>query len=157
MAHPLRLQILRLCLDESLTNQEIARRLGRQPATVLHHVRLLTDTGFLRAERPRSGARGALEKPYRATRKSWTLSVESYPAAARQAENMAMVDALRAELVAAGPDRLRELSRLGLRLSDEAAAELHDRLQDLIEEYAARPSDPEGDLYGLFIALHARR
>jgi DNA-binding transcriptional ArsR family regulator len=156
LSHPLRLQILRLCLHESLTNQELAEKLGKPPATVLHHVRLLTDTGFLRAEQPRTGARGALEKPYRATGKSWTLSAETFPADARQVGNLAMIDALRGEIEAAGADSLRELSRLGLRLDDEAAADLHRRLEKLIEESAARPDDPDGTNYGLFIAFHTR-
>ncbi len=156
MAHPLRLRILRLCLHESLTNKEIADRLEKNPATVLHHVRLLTDTGFLRAERPRTGARGALEKPYRATRKSWVLSAETCPADARQTANMAMIDALRGELVASGPDRVRELSRLGLKLNPANVEALHRRLQEVIEEYAALEADPEGTMFGLFIALHER-
>jgi DNA-binding transcriptional ArsR family regulator len=156
MAHPLRLRILRLCLHESLTNKELADRLGKPPATVLHHVRILTDSGFLRAERPRTGSRGALEKPYRATRKSWTLSVDDFPAPAREVDFLAMIDAFRDELVASGPDSVRELSRLGLRLDDAAAEQLHERLMALLEEFAARPDDPAGRMYGLFVALHTR-
>ena len=74
MAHPLRLRILRLCLHDALTNKEIADRLGQDPATTLHHVRLLAD----RIPRGRAAApagSGALEKPYRSTGKSWVLSV----------------------------------------------------------------------------------
>jgi DNA-binding transcriptional ArsR family regulator len=75
MAHPLRLRILRSCLHEALTNKEIADRLDQDPATTLHHVRLLVRTGFLEAGETRTGARGSREKPYRATGKSWVLSV----------------------------------------------------------------------------------
>src|ERR671910_2431241 len=75
MAHPLRLRILRFCLHEPHTNKEIAERFGKDPATTLHHVRLFVRTGFLVADPVRSGARGALEKPYRATGKTWVLSV----------------------------------------------------------------------------------
>src|SRR3954453_3100383 len=76
MAHPLRLRILRLCLHDALTNKQIADRLGQDPATTLHHVRTLCTTGFLAPDPARTGARGALEKPYRATGKSWILSVD---------------------------------------------------------------------------------
>src|SRR4051794_4556913 len=41
LSHPLRLRILRLCLDEPKTNRELADRLDANPATVLHHVRTL--------------------------------------------------------------------------------------------------------------------
>ena len=47
LASPLRLRILRLCLDQALTNKQLAGRLGRDPGTVLHHVRTLVATGFL--------------------------------------------------------------------------------------------------------------
>ena len=49
LASGLRLRILRLTLDEALTNKEIADALDRNPASVLHHVRTLVDNGFLRA------------------------------------------------------------------------------------------------------------
>src|SRR5439155_18198906 len=50
LASGIRLRILRLCLDRPLTNKEIAERLDANPATVLHHVRKLVDTGFLAAQ-----------------------------------------------------------------------------------------------------------
>src|SRR5919107_922978 len=78
-ANPLRMRILRLCLDQSLTNKQLAEWLGKDPGTVLHHVRTLVKTGFLVPDEVRQGAKGALEKPYRATGKSWTLSLEESP------------------------------------------------------------------------------
>jgi hypothetical protein len=45
---------------------------------------------------------------------------------------------------------------MGLRLSDEAAAELSNRLEALVREYAERPEDPDGKRYGLFTWLHER-
>ena len=63
LAHPLRLRILRLCLDQALTNGELAASLGQHPATVLHHVRTLLATGFLAEEASRPGPRGTTEKP----------------------------------------------------------------------------------------------
>lgn len=154
MAHPLRLRILRLCLDQALTNKELADRLDRDPATVLHHVRTLVGTGFLVAEQVRAGARGALEKPYRATGKSWRLSIDDSPVDDQQRDHLAMVDALREEVADAGPERVKILSRLGLLLSDQAAAELAGRLDDLIDELAGRDPDPAGRPYGLFLGLH---
>ena len=63
LASPLRLRILRLCLHEARTNRELAEELGINPGTLLHHVRSLTTNGFLVAEEPRKGARGAREVP----------------------------------------------------------------------------------------------
>ena len=59
LASALRMRILRVCLWEPRTNKEIATVLGRDPATTLHHVRLLTRTGFLAAQPERRGARGS--------------------------------------------------------------------------------------------------
>jgi DNA-binding transcriptional ArsR family regulator len=156
MAHPLRLRILRLCLHDSLTNQEIATHLGKDPATVLYHVRMLVRTGFLEAEDVRTGSTGALEKPYRATGKSWTLSAESAPPDKQVAANLAVIDAFRAEVLEAGPEASRYFTRLGLKLDQASLDELLDRLWDVAQEFADRPDSPDGDRYGLFIAVHKR-
>ena len=50
LASSIRIRILRLCLDEALSNREIAEATGLNPATSLHHVRMLADTGFLEAQ-----------------------------------------------------------------------------------------------------------
>jgi DNA-binding transcriptional ArsR family regulator len=156
MAHPLRLRILRLCQDESLTNKELAERLGRDPATVLHHVRTLVDTGFLRVEAVRTGARGAREKPYRSTGKSWRLSVEHFPPDESFAGELAMIDAYREEVFQAGPGASRGLTRLGLRLNAEHLAELRERVFDVVHEFAERPPDPDGEPLGLLLGVHRR-
>lgn len=156
LAHPLRLRILRLCLDDALTNKQIADRLGQNPATVLHHVRLLARTGFLEAEAPRTGNRGALERPYRATGKSWQLSLERQPPGRQLAADLAVVDALREEMAEAGHDGIVLTTRLGLVLSDEAADELRARLEAIIDEFAAREPDLDGSRYGFYVALHRR-
>ena len=75
LAHPLRLRIIRLTYDRALTNAELAALLHENPATVLHHVRTLVRTGFLKPVKERPGPKGTTEKPYRSTGKSWTLDV----------------------------------------------------------------------------------
>lgn len=145
LASGLRLQILRMTLDEAMTNKEIAEALGRHPASVLHHVRTLVDTGFLAAEPVRRGTRGAREVPYRATRKSWYLDVPS--------TDRAVLDAFLAE-AARVPGADLGMTRLGLRLSDDDMAELRSRLHALLTEFAERPSDPAAAPWSLFLALH---
>src|SRR3954453_18812922 len=71
IASPLRLRILRLTLHEPRTNKEIAEALDLNPASVLHHVRTLVDTGFLIEQPRRRGRRGSRERPYLASGKSW--------------------------------------------------------------------------------------
>src|SRR3954453_23613601 len=74
LASTLRLRILRATLHEPHTNKEIAQALGLNPASVLHHVRTLVDTGFLIEQPTRRGARGSRERPYLASGKSFYVS-----------------------------------------------------------------------------------
>lgn len=117
LASVLRLRILRLCLYEPLTNREIAQRLDRNPATVLHHVRTLVDQGFLVAGEPRRGRRGSREIPYRATGKSWTLELAEPAGSAGSGDaSNTLLRAFLAE-VALVPESQVDASRLGLQLS----------------------------------------
>lgn len=150
LAHPLRIRILRLCLDAALTNRELADRLGQDPATVLHHVRTLVRTGFLAPDQERRGRRGAREIPYRSTGKSWTLDV------GWRDEGVAAVhDAVRAELLEAGPDRLLTATRLAVRLAPERMAEVGDRLRALIDDAHAWDTE-DGEPIALYVVAHRR-
>ena len=155
LAHPLRLRILRLALDQSLTNKQLAERLGRDPGTVLHHVRQLVETGFLVPDEVRQGSKGALEKPYRATGKSWSLSLDESDVTESTA-SQAMLEAFLAELAEAGPDAAAGFNRLALRLNPSSRAELETRVLAILDEYADRPPDPDGQPYGLLFAIHHR-
>jgi DNA-binding transcriptional ArsR family regulator len=150
LASGLRLRILRLCLDEPRTNREIAERLGRHPATTLHHVRTLVDTGFLVAEPVRRGTRGSREIPYRATRLSWALDLDDGDPGR---EVSAMLEAFIAEVRDVSPEQVRT-ARLGLRLRPDELEEFHGRLQEVLDEYAARPPSPDGDPLSVFLAIH---
>ncbi|WP_020519598.1 helix-turn-helix domain-containing protein [Catelliglobosispora koreensis] len=152
LASALRLRILRLCLDEALTNKDIAARLGSQPATTLHHVRTLVATGFLAPAEVRRGARGSREIPYRATGKSWHMSITDTSAVA--AGNQAMINAFLQEVELVDDPGQIMLTRMGLRLSDENAAAFMERLHEIFEEYKQRPPDPDGKPVSMFFALH---
>jgi predicted ArsR family transcriptional regulator len=148
LASAVRLRILRLCYSDALTNREIAARLGRNPASVLHHVRTLVDTGFLAAQPVRRGARGSREVPYRATGKSWLMDVDDRPQTSDP-----MLQAFLEEVTAVGQQHLQS-SRLGLRLSAEDLEEFRNRLHALLDEYARRPTDPQGERWSLYLGMH---
>ncbi|SDM45255.1 ArsR/SmtB family transcription factor [Allokutzneria albata] len=145
LGHPLRWRILRLCLDQALTNQQIAQRLEMSPATTLRHVRALVTAEFLEAQEVRTGARGALERPYRATGRTRGLVALDLDAAELvQQMDLALLSAHRAELAQAGPDASRDIARGVLRLNAESQAELNRRLGTLLAEFEAR-EDPAGE------------
>ncbi|MDP9115801.1 MAG: winged helix-turn-helix domain-containing protein [Actinomycetota bacterium] len=145
LASSLRLRILRVCLGESHTNQEIARAVGRDPASILHHVRRLVDTGFLIAEPARRGTRGSREIPYLATGKSWQIETPAKGKVLLQAflEEVALVSATDLDT-----------ARLGLRLGPEDLVEFKDRLADLLDEFEQRPDDPGAAPISVFVAIH---
>ena len=153
LAHPLRMRILRLCLDQALTNKQLAEWLGKDPGTVLHHVRTLVATGFLIPDEVRQGAKGALEKPYRATGRSWNLSLEESPV---PVDAEAMLEAFQAELAEAGPGAASGFNRLALTLNKASQEELQRRVLAILDEYVDRPADPDGEPLGLFFAMHRR-
>ncbi|HEX7167091.1 MAG TPA: winged helix-turn-helix domain-containing protein [Acidimicrobiales bacterium] len=153
LANPVRLQILRLCLDEALTNKQIADRLGRDPGSTLHHVRMLVETGFLAATEVRPGAKGALEKPYKATGKSWDVSVTDTEQAG--AAHLAMVEAFRAELGLAGPSSVLFLTRFANRLNEASFTDLFERIAAVVDEFALR-NDDDGVPMAFFLGGHTR-
>jgi DNA-binding transcriptional ArsR family regulator len=149
LASAVRLRILRLCLHQALTNKEIAARLGRNPATVLHHVRTLVDTGFLAAGGERRGARGAREVPYRATGKSWLMDGAGGPGPGADVALAAFLQ----EVAAAGEEHL-ESTRMGVQLAPAVLDEFRRRLYGLLDEYARRPADPDGQKWSVYLGMH---
>ena len=146
IASALRLRILRLCASEALTNKELAERLGRNPATVLHHVRTLVDTGFLEARPVRRGRRGSREVPYLATGKSWAMEGGG--------SGPAMIEAFVDEVRGVDLDDKAMMCRLGLRLTPEQYKDLCERLGEVLKHFADLPLAPEGKPYSVFVVAH---
>jgi DNA-binding transcriptional ArsR family regulator len=151
LANPIRLRILRLALDRALTNKELAERLERDPGTVLHHVRVLVRTGFLEAGKVRPGKRGALERPYRATGKSWRIRMShgrDYTAS--------VLDAVRDEIEESDSRAALSMLRLGVRLNDADLEALRHRIGELGDEFVLR-DDPAGTPIGILGLVYRRK
>lgn len=148
LASPLRMRILRLCLHEARTNKELADALDLNPGSMLHHVRSLADTGFLRALEPRVGARGAREVPYLATRLSWRTPAPGM--------SPVLIQTFLQEIDGLSPTDL-DVARLGLKLNRAHLAEFRQRLHNLLEEFAALPADEDGEPISLLTAIHPDR
>jgi predicted ArsR family transcriptional regulator len=144
LTHPVRWRILRMCLDESLTNQELARRLGLWPTATLRHIRALAGVGFLVAEPVRTSDKGALERRYHAAGRTCELVLsELHEPELVERGDLADVSAHRRELLDAEPDADRALGRGVMCLDPASRAELSDRIERLFEEFRER-QDPEG-------------
>jgi DNA-binding Lrp family transcriptional regulator len=148
----MRLRILRLCQEREWSNAQLAQRLGCDPSTLLYHARILVDAGFLEQGEPRRGASGAIEKPYRATGRSWDLDIKG-----DETVSSAILRAFLAELQEAGPASLEEASRFVLHLDTDERRAFRRRLQEVLDEYqgtdATRQEQGRPPVGGL-LALH---
>lgn len=151
LASGIRLRIIRLTYATALTNKELAQRLGRDPATTLHHVRKLVDTGFLEPQSPRRGARGAREIPYRSTRLSWQLDTGHDPGVDR-----AVFEAFLAEVAHTGPEGMDQW-RLVAQVPPERRTEFRRRMQRLLDEFAQEPADSDGERTAVYVAMYPSR
>lgn len=150
LGHPVRWRILRLCLNRSLTNKQLSVELDLAPATTLRHIRALVKTNFLAAEPVCTGENGALQRPYRATARTWGLTIMPDDAYLGQQVDLAVLGAHRAELIAAGKDSGRGAKRGVLRLRPESVDSLRRRMQELIAEYTDEPDgEPLSYLWSL--------
>jgi predicted ArsR family transcriptional regulator len=144
LTHPVRWRILRMCLDESLTNQELARRLGLWPTATLRHIRALASVGFLVAEPVRTSDKGALERRYHAAGRTCELVLSGlHEPEWVERGDLAATSAYRRELLDAKPDADRALGRGVMCLDPASRAELSDRIERLFEEFRER-QDPAG-------------
>ncbi len=135
LSSPVRWRVLRACLDEALTNKELADLLGVNPGSMLHHVRTLVATGFLRAEEPRRGQRNAVEIPYRTTDLVW--------AAGRSTAGFG--DFLLEEIEVAQAQGEATAWRTLMRLSEDDHGELRRRLEELLDEFRTRGEGMDAD------------
>ena len=146
LASVVRMRILRLCLDEALTNKEIAQRLGEPPGNIYHHVRMLVRRGFLAAQTERTGTRGAREVPYLATGKSWRTPMGPHG-------NRILIETFLAEVAIADPEKV-DTARLGVRVGPERQELLAAKIRELLEELESWPADPDGEPLSIFLAIH---
>ena len=154
-----RLRILRLCNDREWTNAALAERLGRDPSTVLHHVRLLVEAGLLAAGQPRQTESGAFEKPYQSTGLSWRLVLDGVVDVG-MGEEPAQLAAFREEFAEAGYEAAVEMIRFQLHLDEAELNAFLDELQTLVERYVqSEPDRAETGRpgYGMFIVAHKMR
>jgi DNA-binding transcriptional ArsR family regulator len=148
LASGIRLRIIRLTFSEPLTNKELAQRLGRDPATTLHHVRKLVETGFLAAQPPRRGTRGSKEIPYLSTGLSWQLDSHH----SRRVDE-AILEAYLAEIAETDFEHVNQ-TRLVVQVSPDAREEFGRRLDELLEEFRNRPVEPGAERTAIYLATY---
>jgi DNA-binding transcriptional ArsR family regulator len=147
LASGIRLRIIRLTFGEAMTNKELASRLGKDPATMLHHVRKLVEAGFLAAQPPRRGTRGAKEIPYLSTGLSWRLN------SSEGGLDEAMLEAYLAEISELDRGDLDQ-TRLVVQVSPDDQEEFKRRLEELLEEFRIRSPELSGERLAIYIGMY---
>ena len=152
-----RVRIMRLCHGREWTNKQLADRLGLDPSTVLHHLRILERAGLIEPVAARQGPSGAFEKPYKSTGLSWQLILDDALIDEDGSGEPAPLSAFRQEFLEAGVDSAVELTRFVVHLSDDDLSEFVQQFTALIERYVSG-NGPRQDAgatgYGAFFAVH---
>lgn len=157
LSHPIRVRALRILTERVASPSDIARELDLPVANVSYHVNALLRLGCIEEVEHRH-VRGAIEHMYRAVRRpmAWTEQWQRLPEQARDAMASAWLRAVLDDLRDAVEDdvlsteRDHHLSRTPLRLDEQAASELRERLDDVLDwamglqaEAVARLADGE--------------
>ena len=137
LGHPLRLRVLEMLgqsEEASLTNRELAQRLGVDPGHLHFHVRMLLRAGLIdRAD----GGHGR-EKPYRAVARTVRVAPELVSTGLGTDVRASMVDDLQRAWAAFGASGKFRITQTTVRIPQERALRL-------IEEIAERVRDEETD------------
>lgn len=150
LADDLRAQIVQLLRDRARSTQELSLELAIPKGTVGHHLKVLERAGLIRVVRTRR-VRAVTEKFYGRTARLFLYQAED------PADERAIVASMLRQ-VAREVERASESTGSGLvkaRLTGKDAARLERRLRALVDDLRAADS-PEGDPYGLAVAMYRR-
>ena len=137
LGHPLRLRVLEtLGAGEggSLTNRELANRLGVDPGHLHFHVRMLLRAGLIELT---DGGHGR-EKPYRAVARTVRVAPALLNADATTDLRAAMLDEVQRGWAEHGPSGTFRAAQVSARITPEQALDL---IQELVE-HARDAEDP---------------
>ncbi len=166
LAHPVRLRLLSMLrFDGPSTATRLAERLGLNSGATSYHLRQLAQHGFVVEDTERGNSR---DRWWRAAHQSTHTEEDASDAAARDATDAFMQAAavVRTEQLQRAMEDLPMLPRTWrrasihsdwlLHLTPAKAEELSERLESIIEEYAAAEPDPDAAQVMLLLHLFPR-
>src|SRR5438477_7298921 len=137
LGHPLRLRVLEMLgqsEEGSLTNRELAQRLGVDPGHLHFHVRMLLRAGLIELA---DGGQGR-EKPYRAVARTVRVAPELVASGSASDLREAMLDEVQRGWVRWGPEGKFRSAQVTARVPQELVLEL---ITELVEKAHEAESD----------------
>ena len=152
---PTRSRILGIIQNQPATAKQIADRLGATPGAIGHHLHVLEAAGLAKVVARRL-VRGIVANYYTRTARifNYNLPREVAGSASLGLEIMTKArDELAEALATLEDDPLQTDGFPHIRLSPEHAQVYSERLEALIEDVLHETPDPEGEVYGILVAM----
>jgi DNA-binding transcriptional ArsR family regulator len=155
VSDPTRSRILSIIQNQPATAKQIADRLGATPGAIGHHMRVLEEAGLAQVVARRL-VRGIVASYYTRTAKIFMYELpeemRGNEAAGLQIMSKAY-DEMDEARVTIKDDPYKRDGFPHARLSPERARYYYERIEELVEEILNEPSDVEGEIYGIFVAM----
>lgn len=155
ISDPVRMRILRIILHQPATAKQLADRLKASPGAIGHHLHVLEAAGLAQVVALRV-TRGIIARYYTRTARIFMYDMPQELTGPGSVSVEFLTDA-RDELADAFLDYKEDTALYSgfphARLSRAMAETYAARLRELSEDFLQEPNDPEGEVYGMSIAL----
>jgi DNA-binding transcriptional ArsR family regulator len=155
VSEPVRSRILGVIQNQPATAKQLATRLGITPGAIGHHLHVLEDAGLAKIVARRL-VRGIVANYYTRTARIFSYNfpkdVTGNKAASLEIMNTALEEMAEADATIRD-DPYRSDSFPHIRLSPERARYYSERLDALVDDVLHETPDPDGKVYGIFIAM----
>lgn len=151
----LRTRILGIVQHQPATARQIAERLGATPGAIGHHLKVLEEAGLVQVVARRL-IRGIVASYYTRTARLFAYDLPPEVTGGRSV-GLDFFNNARDEYLAIMNDDDCGPSSMAFphaRLSQGRAKYYAERLEVFLNDLLAEPSDPDGDVYGIFFAMY---
>jgi DNA-binding transcriptional ArsR family regulator len=155
ISEPVRSRILGIIQNQPATAKQLATRLGITPGAIGHHLHVLEEAGLAKIV-ARRVVRGIVANYYTRTARIFSYNfpkdVTGNRAASLEIMNTALDEMAEADATVQD-NPYRSDSFAHIRLSPERARYYAERLDALVDDVLHERPDPDGNVYGIFVAM----
>jgi DNA-binding transcriptional ArsR family regulator len=154
ISDPIRTKILGIVQVQPATAKQIADRLGATPGAIGHHIHVLEEAGLVQVVARRL-VHGIVSSYYTRTARIFAYNLPP-DVTGNQPVALDIITKARDELTEAATAKSGYVGGVSfphVRVSPERAKHYEERLEALLNELLAEPADPNGAVYGVFLAI----